>query len=146
MDDLVRSLQTIGASARDVISILQAMKSAGALEAEIEGAMRITPDVSTPATTGLDAQKQAKLTDAAQQFEAMMLQEMLKPMRGSQDSWGGDNKNEDSDSASDTISSFGTEAFAKAISKGGGFGIAKQVISQVNREHQKNSDRKPSGY
>ncbi len=36
VDDLVRSLQTIGASARDVISILQAMKSAGALEAEID--------------------------------------------------------------------------------------------------------------
>ena len=36
VDDLVRSLQTIGASARDVISILQGMKSAGALEAEIE--------------------------------------------------------------------------------------------------------------
>jgi flagellar P-ring protein precursor FlgI len=36
VDDLVRGLQTIGASARDVISILQAMKSAGALEAEIE--------------------------------------------------------------------------------------------------------------
>jgi flagellar P-ring protein FlgI len=36
VDDLVRSLQTIGASARDVISILQAMKSAGALKAEIE--------------------------------------------------------------------------------------------------------------
>jgi flagellar P-ring protein precursor FlgI len=36
VDDLVRSLQTIGASARDVISILQSMKAAGALEAEIE--------------------------------------------------------------------------------------------------------------
>ena len=36
VDDLVRSLQMIGASARDVISILQAMKSAGALEAELE--------------------------------------------------------------------------------------------------------------
>ncbi|MDQ2834008.1 MAG: flagellar basal body P-ring protein FlgI [Acidobacteriota bacterium] len=36
VDDLVRSLQVIGATARDVISILQAMKSAGALEAEIE--------------------------------------------------------------------------------------------------------------
>jgi len=36
VDDLVSSLQTIGASARDVISILQAMKSAGALEAELE--------------------------------------------------------------------------------------------------------------
>lgn len=36
VDDLVRSLQQIGATARDVISILQAMKAAGALEAEIE--------------------------------------------------------------------------------------------------------------
>ena len=36
VDDLVRSLQMIGATARDVISILQAMKSAGAMEAELE--------------------------------------------------------------------------------------------------------------
>ncbi|HVJ07578.1 MAG TPA: flagellar basal body P-ring protein FlgI [Acidisarcina sp.] len=36
VDDLVQSLQQIGASARDVISILQAMKEAGALEAELE--------------------------------------------------------------------------------------------------------------
>jgi len=36
VDDLVRNLQAIGATARDVISILQAMKRAGALEAEIE--------------------------------------------------------------------------------------------------------------
>jgi flagellar P-ring protein precursor FlgI len=35
VDDLVRNLQAIGATARDVISILQAMKQAGALEAEI---------------------------------------------------------------------------------------------------------------
>jgi len=36
VDDLVQSLQAIGASARDVISILQAMKTAGAIQAEIE--------------------------------------------------------------------------------------------------------------
>ena len=36
VEDLVRSLQIIGATARDVISILQAMKSAGAIEAEVE--------------------------------------------------------------------------------------------------------------
>lgn len=36
VDDLVQDLQAIGASARDVISILQAMKEAGALEAELE--------------------------------------------------------------------------------------------------------------
>ena len=36
VDELVQNLQAIGASARDVISILQAMKEAGALEAELE--------------------------------------------------------------------------------------------------------------
>jgi flagellar protein FlgJ len=107
--------------------------------------MNITSAASSQVAPVLDVQKQAKLVDAAQQFEAMMLQEMLKPMRGGKDSWGGDDKS-DSDSASDTISSFGTEAFAKAISKGGGFGIARQVISQVKLEHQKNSEKKISGY
>jgi flagellar P-ring protein precursor FlgI len=36
VDDLVENLQAIGATARDIISILQAMKEAGALEAELE--------------------------------------------------------------------------------------------------------------
>ncbi len=36
VDDLVQNLQQIGATARDIISILQAMKEAGALEAELE--------------------------------------------------------------------------------------------------------------
>jgi flagellar protein FlgJ len=107
--------------------------------------MKITSDTSNQINVGLDVQKQAKLVDAAQQFEAMMLQEMLKPMRGGQDSWGDDDKSAD-DSASDTISSFGTEAFAKAISKGGGFGIAKQVVSQVRLEHQKISQKKVPDY
>lgn len=36
VDDLVESLQQIGATARDIVSILQAMKEAGALQAELE--------------------------------------------------------------------------------------------------------------
>jgi len=36
VDDLVENLQQIGATARDIISILQAMKEAGALEADLE--------------------------------------------------------------------------------------------------------------
>lgn len=36
VDDLVQNLQQIGATARDIISILQAMKQAGALEADLE--------------------------------------------------------------------------------------------------------------
>jgi peptidoglycan hydrolase FlgJ len=106
--------------------------------------MKITSDVSSQVDPGLDSRRQAKLVDAAQQFEGMMLQEMLKPMRGGQDSWGGDEKN-DEDSAADTISSFGTEALAKSISEKGGFGIAKQVITQVMMEHQRSSEKKSYG-
>jgi len=36
VEDLVQELQQIGAGARDVIAILQAMKEAGALEADLE--------------------------------------------------------------------------------------------------------------
>jgi len=36
VEDLVQELQRIGAGSRDVIAILQAMKEAGALEAELE--------------------------------------------------------------------------------------------------------------
>jgi flagellar P-ring protein precursor FlgI len=36
VEELVTRLQAIGATARDVISILQAIKAAGALEAELE--------------------------------------------------------------------------------------------------------------
>ena len=96
--------------------------------------MKIGSDISSQLPAANEGQKQAKLVDAAQQFEATMLQELLKPMQHGQDSWGGEETSEDS--ASDTISSFGTEAIAKAISKGGGFGIARRVVEQVTQEHQ----------
>jgi flagellar protein FlgJ len=103
--------------------------------------MKILDVMSQPAA-GVEGQKQARLADAAQQFEATMLQELLKPMQHGQDSWSGEEKSDDS--AVDTISSFGTEAIAKALSKKGGFGIAKQIISKVTLEHQRNSEKKIS--
>jgi Rod binding domain-containing protein len=104
--------------------------------------MKISLDVTSQPATAIEGQKQAKLVDAAQQFEAAMLQELLKPMQHGQSSWGGEEKSDDT--ASDTISSFGTEAIAKAISKGGGFGIAKQIVSKVTLENQKISEKKIS--
>jgi flagellar protein FlgJ len=105
--------------------------------------MKISLDVSSQ-EAAIEGQKQAKLVDAAQQFEATMLQELLKPLQHGRDGWAGEVK--DDDSASDTISSFGTEAIAKAISKGGGFGMAKQIVSKVTLEHQRNSEKKTSQY
>jgi flagellar protein FlgJ len=77
-----------------------------------------------------------KLTDAAQQFEGMLLQEMLKPMKehGFAQEEGEDDGDKDGGGFADTLSSFGTEAMATAIAKGGGLGIARQVIEQVERE------------
>ena len=101
--------------------------------------MRIAVETSTQTATTADTQRHAKLVDAAQQFEAMLMQEMLKPMRAGQDSWGGEEKSDDP--SADTISSFGTEAVAKAIAKGGGLGIARQVIQQVTLEHQRDAEK-----
>ena len=71
-----------------------------------------------------------------------MLQELLKPLQHGQSSWGDDEKSDDS--SMDSISSFGTEAVAKAISKGGGFGIAKQIVSKLTLEDQRNSKKTTS--
>jgi peptidoglycan hydrolase FlgJ len=81
--------------------------------------------------------KHHKLVDAAQQFEGMLLQELLKPMR--EHSFGSGDTDTSSDGSgssgfADTLSSFGSESLATAISRSGGLGIAKQVIQQVDRE------------
>jgi flagellar protein FlgJ len=106
--------------------------------------MNINTDLTSQPAPALDARRQAKLVDAAQQFEATMMQELLKPMQHGQDSWGGDVKDEDA--TFDTLSSFGSETMAKAISKGGGFGIARKVVSQVTSERQEKSEKKTTGY
>ncbi len=84
-----------------------------------------------------DRLRQAKLADAAEKFEGMMLQELLKPMQEGKDgSFGGygggfSTDDGDRDSSLDTMSSYGTEAVATAIAKHGGLGIAKQVMRQI---------------
>jgi peptidoglycan hydrolase FlgJ len=95
--------------------------------------MKITSDSTLRDSGDKEIQTRSKLSDAAQQFEAMLLQEMLKPMRSSDGGWGRDEK---ADSASDTMSTFGTETVAKAISKGGGLGIARQVVAKVSAERE----------
>ena len=86
-----------------------------------------------PGTPGMDmaAAKQAKLVDAAHQFEGMLLQEMLKGMQTGKDSLNGD---DEGDNSGDTLRSLGTEAVAKAISTQGGIGLAKLVIAKVTQE------------
>src|SRR5437016_3044861 len=105
----------------------------------------ITLDGLNTSLSNTDSTRRAKLEDAAQQFEAMMLQELLKPMRTGEDDLSGEKI---SGGSMDTIASFGTEAVAKAIAKSGGLGVAKQVMHELSlREpHPKDATaRKESG-
>ena len=90
----------------------------------------IAPAVMTPAS--MSSLQTAKLADSAQKFEAMLLDQMLKPLQfggapGDDDTTGG---------AADTIRGMGSEALSSAIAKGGGFGIAKQIVRKVTAEHE----------
>lgn len=89
----------------------------------------VSPDRSSE-----DIRTRAKLIDAAQQFEGMLLEEMLKPLRSGKEDG---TEEEGSDSGTDTINSFGVEGVAKAISRSGGMGIARQILQQVGGEQER---------
>jgi Rod binding domain-containing protein len=99
--------------------------------------MMIQDAIPAQTTAHNDSNHRSRLADAAQQFEGMLLQEMLKPMRTSDAEGAWSSEEQSSDSGEDTINSFGVEAVATAIAKGGGLGIARQVIQQVTAEYNK---------
>lgn len=77
--------------------------------------------VSSPASN-------PKLENAAHQFEATLMQELLAPLQ--KDSM----SSPDGDSGSgDALSTFASEAMARAISDRGGFGIATKLIDHFER-------------
>ena len=100
--------------------------------------MNITLGASQLIVPDQDAAAHTKLVDAAQQFEGMLLQEMLKGMQGSKD---GEDGEDAGGGGNDTLRSFGTEAVARAIAKGGGVGIARQVVEKVTAERAAGSQR-----
>ncbi len=102
------------------------------------GAMAgLAPMAGTTQTDAAKRVQDAKLTDAAQGFEAMFLTEMLKSLKTAKEDAGED---KDQSAGSDTMSSFGTESLAKAIAKGGGMGVAKQIVQKVNLERNQQHD------
>ena len=70
-----------------------------------------------------------KLVNAAHEFEASMVRELMAPLASGGDSLEGGYDAEGSQSA---ITSFSGEALAKAISDHGGFGIANRILHQLS--------------
>ncbi|MEO6924416.1 MAG: rod-binding protein, partial [Bryocella sp.] len=85
---------------------------------------------STAPTTTPDAVQHRKLVDAAHQFEAIFLQQMMKPFAADKE----DSKSDDDADGNDTYKSMGVESMARAISQAGGLGIASSVIASVERQ------------
>ncbi len=87
-------------------------------------------DASATVETGV---RHAKLLHAAQQFEAVMLGELMKPL-GSSGAIGSDDEGGGQGGA---LKSFGVEAMAGALAKSGALGFANRIVSSVEH-HEKN--------
>jgi Rod binding domain-containing protein len=75
------------------------------------------------------ATPQPRLVHAAHEFEAQMMQELMKPLTSANGLNG-----EESDSASGSagaLGGFASEALARALSEQGGFGIADSIVRQL---------------
>jgi flagellar protein FlgJ len=74
-----------------------------------------------------------RLVRAAQEFEALMMKELLKPMTG-QDALTGEVTDDGGDAGSTgALGEFASEALGQAISRNGGFGIAARIERELSR-------------
>ncbi|HUI56503.1 MAG TPA: hypothetical protein VLY04_16120 [Bryobacteraceae bacterium] len=87
--------------------------------------------------TGLDIQgtaarpkdDPAKIMDAAKQFEALLIAQMMKSMRDSEGGWLGTGDDESASAAME----YGQEAFAQAMATSGGLGLSKLVAEGLTK-------------
>ncbi len=79
----------------------------------------------TPALSAAGGKTAKKETAAAQDFEALLIGQMLRSMREQGSGWLGTGD----DAAGATAFAFGEEELAKALTKGGGLGLSKIIAA-----------------
>ena len=96
--------------------------------------------ISIAAATGQSGSQttpQPRLVHAAHEFEAQMMQELLKPMTSGNGLDGEDGTASGSGSA---LVGFASEALGRALSDRGGFGIANGIVRDLSHSgHRSNS-------
>ena len=68
-----------------------------------------------------------KVKDAAKQFEALLIGQMMKSMHDAEGGWLGDG----GDESGSSVMEYGQEVFAQAMAANGGFGIADLVAKGI---------------
>jgi flagellar protein FlgJ len=86
-------------------------------------------DAVSGSSAGLPKDDPAKVRDAARQFEALLIGQMMKSMHDSEGGWLGTG---DDDSASSAME-YGQEVFAQALAANGGLGMAALVAAGLAR-------------
>ncbi len=90
------------------------------------------PEISTPAAAQSPTRPPHNLREAAQQFEALMIAQLLKTARGEQNGWLGTGE----DSGDAMASGLAEEQFAQALAKHGGLGLSSQIVSSLSRRER----------
>jgi len=86
-------------------------------------------DPVVTSATSLRSDSPAKIHDAAQQFEALLLAQMLRSERESGNGWLGSG----GDSTSDSAIEFAEQQFATLLARQGGLGIASLISQGLKR-------------
>jgi Rod binding domain-containing protein len=110
-------------------------------------AATVSTAATTAATTAASAAAAAgpppRLVHAAHEFEAQMMQELLKPLTSGAGLGGEDG---DSDSGSNNaLGEYTSEALGRALSEHGGFGIATSIIRELSSKGNKTVTNKVTG-
>ena len=69
------------------------------------------------------------MKDAAKQFEALLIGQMMKSMRDSEGGWLGTGEDDSSSSAME----YGQEIFAQSMAQNGGLGLAKLIANGLKK-------------
>jgi Rod binding domain-containing protein len=91
----------------------------------------VTPITAAASMPTADSAPPKNIEDAAQQFEAMMITQMLRSAKES--SGEGALSDGDDSSTSSTMLDMANSQFAKMLSSGGGLGLAKMIVQNLKR-------------
>ena len=97
----------------------------------------MTSVVATGSGVGTTNQPQPRLVRAAHEFEAQMMQELMKPLTRGSSLTGEDDDSSNSSGSAGALGEFATEALGRALSEQGGFGIANSVLKDLSHSGNK---------
>jgi Rod binding domain-containing protein len=105
----------------------------------------LTGIAATDAGTGNTTTPQPRLVRAAHEFEAQMMQEMMKPLTQGSSLTGEDTDSGNDSGSAGALGQFATEALGRALSERGGFGIANSVLKDLSHSGNKSVSEPGTG-